>query len=100
MADVYTELREMIAAECHDQWTGWMDYLFSKTNTCLSAEDTDQGELIPQGFVQRWRQQCLTPYSKLSEQEKNSDRVEADKIIKLLNDKGYIDIKKPTDVKP
>jgi hypothetical protein len=100
MADVYNELRELIAAECHSQWTGWMDYLFSKTNTCLSAEDTDQGELIPQALVLRWRRQCLTPYEQLPEKEKESDRVEADKIVALLNQKGYIGIPKPPEVKP
>ena len=44
---------------------------------------------------ERWLRQMMTDYENLPENEKESDRVEADKIIALLNQKGYIDIKKP-----
>lgn len=74
--------REALAALCHEQWSGWMQYLFSK---CEFGGDQVQ---IPSWAVERWQRQMTTPYAKLSEEEKNSDRKEADKFIKLLEDSG------------
>jgi hypothetical protein len=72
-------LRELLAALSHEQWAGWMDYLLSK-----STLNDDGTATIPAWAVERWWRQILTPYSKLSEQEKDSDRKEADKIVTLL----------------
>lgn len=36
---------------------------------------------IPAWAVERWQRQMVTPYAKLSKAEKNSDRLEADKMI-------------------
>lgn len=90
MTDVYNELRELIAAECHSQWAGWTRYQFTKL-------ERGQGSalVVPGALVERWTRQMETPYDQLPESERESDRVEADKIIALLNQKGYISIPKP-----
>lgn len=79
------ELRELIAAECHSQWCGWMRYLFSKCEFKVDPATLEGCAVIPQASVVRWRRQQETPYSELPEHEKESDRVEADKIIALLS---------------
>ena len=75
-------VREQLADLCHEQWAGWMKYLFSK-----SIHGSDGSVVIPPELVERWRRQMETPYSQLSEPEQNSDRNEADKFIALLKAK-------------
>ena len=41
--------------------------------------------VIPAKSVRRWARQMNTPYSELSEAEKESDRKEADKFLELLS---------------
>lgn len=73
------EAREKLAELCHKQWSGWIKYMFGK---CLKK--TNGTILIPEWAVTRWRRQAYTPYNKLTSQEKDSDRIEADKFISLL----------------
>lgn len=74
------DLREQLAALAHDeQWTGWMEYLFG-----LSRRNPDGSVTIPAEHVARWMRQMATPYAQLSEQEKNSDREEADRVLALI----------------
>lgn len=71
--------REKIAELCHEQWSGWMKYLFNK------SPNTENGEaIIPKWAVDRWTRQINTPYESLSESEKESDRNEADRFIRLI----------------
>jgi len=72
------DMREKIADLCHRQWSGWMAHLFRK-----SAINPDGTATIPEWAVKRWQRQIVTDYKDLSEEEKNSDREEADKFIAL-----------------
>ena len=73
------KLREQLADQEHERWSSWMKYLFSK------CEPMGGGDLlIPHESVKHWLRQVETPYSKLSEKEKDSDRKEADNTLKLL----------------
>jgi hypothetical protein len=74
-----TDLREELAELAHRQWEGWMRYLFK-----VSQFNDDGTVTIPEWAVDRWKRQVRTPYNELSEEEKQSDRVEADKIRELL----------------
>ncbi len=76
-------IREKFAELCHIQWTGWMRYLFSK---CIV--DTDSA-MIPKEYYERWTRQIRTNYCDLQEYEKNSDRIEADRIIELLKANSF-----------
>ena len=62
----------------HKRWAGWQSYLFSK------SEWTKNGYLIPKELCFRWQKQIDTPYSKLSEEEKESDRIEVRKYLPLI----------------
>ena len=73
------DLREQLAALEHEQWSGWMKYLFEK-----SKEDDDGCAKIPASLVARWKRQMNTSYTDLTEHEKESDRAEADKVIVRL----------------
>jgi hypothetical protein len=69
-------VRERLAAYAHDAWAGWMNYLFSKCKT-----NNDGTVTIPEWAVMRWHRQATTPYHELPEREKESDRLEAEKIL-------------------
>jgi hypothetical protein len=77
------DLREKLADLCHEQWCHWMRYLFSKCES-LPEISSLAGILMPTWAVERWKRQMNAQYSELSEEEKDSDRKEADKFIKLL----------------
>lgn len=74
-------LREKFADLAHRQWSGWMEYLFSK-----STNNEDGTVTIPRWAVDRWRRQMITPYHGLSRSEQISDEKEADRFLALLND--------------
>lgn len=60
---------EALAALSHEQWAGWTRWMID----AWSSE-----------AVARWERQIATPYAELSEQEKESDRVEARLVLALL----------------
>jgi hypothetical protein len=73
-------VRENLAKYAHDAWSGWMRYLFEK-----SIFNNDGTVIIPKWAVSRWQRQANTPYAQLPENEKKSDRSEADSILNALN---------------
>lgn len=72
-------LREQFAALAHEQWSGWMKYMFEQ-----SLEREDGCIEIPSSLVNRWKRQMNTTYIELPEDEKESDRVEADKVLHVI----------------
>lgn len=72
-------LRERLAELAHDQWSGWMVYQFGK-----GRFNGDGTWTMPAWAVERWQRQMTTPYALLSEQEKESDRIEADKMLDVF----------------
>lgn len=76
-----TTLRERLAALEHEQWSGWMMWLFKR-----SALNADGSVTIPPDLVARWKRQMLTDYAALSEDEQRSDLVEADKVLAVLGE--------------
>jgi len=57
----------------HQQWQHWTCY-FLRYHHCRN-------------YRERWKKQVLKGYNKLSETEKKSDRVWAEKVVKLIEDK-------------
>lgn len=72
-------VRERLAEYAHEAWAGWMEYLFEK-----STEVGDGCVEIPQWAVERWTRQWSTSYEDLPEEEKESDRAEADRMISIF----------------
>ncbi len=64
-----SDLRERLAALEHEQWAHWTRHLLAN--------------LTPEN-VARWRRQCDTPYDRLTEAEKESDREWADRVLAVL----------------
>lgn len=72
-------LKEKLAEFAHNQWSGWMRYLFEK-----SSYLKDGSAVIPKWAVERWTRQLSTIYEELSEEEKNSDRKEAEEMLNIF----------------
>jgi len=70
-------LREQIAEVQHDIWSHWMKYMFSQ------GVMQDGSWLMPEEKVLRWKRQMKTAYSDLTENERESDRDQADKILEI-----------------
>lgn len=68
-----------LANLAHEQWSGWMKYLFEK-----SIKNDDGTVTIPKWAVERWERQVNTNYQDLSEQEQDSDKNEAYKFIEVI----------------
>lgn len=75
------ELREKLAAQEHERWSRWMRYLFEQ-----GVIEVDGTWTMPAWAVVRWDGQMTTPYSELSEKEKDSDRKEADQTLVLIRE--------------
>lgn len=73
------EIIEKLANYEHDRWSRWQKHLFSK---CLKNEDGSM--TIPKEFVDRWNRQINTNYFNLSNQEQESDRKEAIRILEIV----------------
>jgi hypothetical protein len=75
-----SKLLEALADLEHQSWSGWMEYLFEK-----SELNEDGTVTIPKWAVDRWKRQVATTYDELLESEKESDRDEARRVIEILN---------------
>jgi hypothetical protein len=73
------EPREQLAALAHEQWSGWMRYMFGQ-----GTQNADGTLTLPAWAVERWTRQMETPYSELPDAEQASDRTEADRVLALL----------------
>lgn len=58
---------------------GWMKYLFMK-----GTYNEDGTWTMPKWAVERWTRQMNTPFQDLPEEEKDTDREEADKFLAIF----------------
>ncbi len=72
---------EELAAYAHEAWSGWMKYMFKKSRRLPGG-----GILIPPVSVKRWERQMYTDYNDLPEEEKESDRTEALKMMEIVHE--------------
>jgi hypothetical protein len=74
-------LIEKLADVEHERWSHWQRYLHSK------CERIGDGSLvIPAHLVEQWESQMNTPYSALSESEKESDREQVRRYLPIIAD--------------
>lgn len=84
-------LRERLAALAHEQWSGWMRYMFGDCDSgaCRAVAGADGEAPKPKidhtEYRQRWMRQMATAYDDLPEDEKESDREEADRVLAVLD---------------
>lgn len=72
-------IRESLSEYAHEAWSGWMIYMFSKMTI-----NEDGTATMPKWAVERWSRQMNTKYSDMPENEKESDRVEADRMLSIV----------------
>lgn len=74
------EMKEKLADIEHQRWADWQKYMHSKI-----LPSADDGIMqIGEEFIKRWERQIKTPYSELSEIEKESDREQVDRYLPLI----------------
>lgn len=73
------DMREALAAYAHEAWSKWMKHIFLKGYTVYGG-----AHAIPAQLKSRWWRQSRTPYQDLPEEEKESDRKEADTILAII----------------
>jgi len=78
------EQLEKLASIQHDIWAHWQKYLHSKLKYSEYEKDgkTYACYILDAGDYDHWEKQIDTPYSELSEKEKESDR---DQVMKYLH---------------
>lgn len=79
------ELLEKFASMEHDRWARWQKHLHSKLYPIGNNYPNPHLLVLPTELYQRWERQINTPYSELSEQEKESDRRETKPYFDLLS---------------
>jgi len=79
MRNITKKRKEILAEYAHNAWAGWMKYLFDK-----SVKNKNGTVTIPKWAVDRWMRQSKTKYHDLPEEEKDSDRSEADLMISIM----------------
>ena len=73
------ELREQLADEQHAIWSHWMGYMFA-----CGTHMPDGTWVMPADKARRWQRQMETPYTALTDKERESDRHQADKILAVV----------------
>ena len=77
----YKSIVEELSSIEHQRWSNWQSYVHEQ---CLQ---TPEGNLIiPANCVERWNRQISTPYSQLTESEKQSDRDQVNLYLPHLMD--------------
>jgi hypothetical protein len=87
------EVKEAMADQQHEIWAHWMRYLFTccrrvEVKPCADYPYGANEFLIPVDCVERWQRQLSSPYTRLSEKEKSSDREQAAKVLAVLKRLG------------
>lgn len=81
MRQKFLDLREKLAEQEHRRWQEWQKYCHSKMITYPDGRID-----FPQEYHSRWERQIYTPYDKLSEKEKDSDREQVDRYWPLIEE--------------
>lgn len=83
------QLIEKFAAIEHERWADWQKWMHSLMTDAIV--DGKAVFTIPVKNVVRWQAQICTPYSKLSEREKQADRDQVGRYLPLIH--AYADRK-------
>ena len=78
------EIIEKLAELEHTQWAHWTEYMLKRLETLERDEDASDPYKVRREKG-HWRKQIKTPYSKLTEKEKEADRKWARKVLALLH---------------
>lgn len=79
------ELREKVAAQCHELWSWWLRDMFNRFKPNADGEVT-----LPKWVVEGCTRLVNTSFVGLSSDDQDAARAEADKFLKLFADAGFI----------
>ena len=92
MRDKQKIIEEFASME-HDRWAKWQSYVHKNLYNIQENEPERWKELknphlkiLPTELYERWERQIHTPYSELSDQEKESDRKQVYPYIKKMEE--------------
>ncbi|MBY5879411.1 hypothetical protein ELI54_30005 (plasmid) [Rhizobium ruizarguesonis] len=77
--DILDGLVDQLASIEHERWAHWQRYVHSK-----SLKQPDGSMLLPAELVAQWERQINTPFERLSDKEKDSDREQVQKYLPFL----------------
>ena len=80
LKQIKEHIYEKLADIEHERWGDWQEYMHSK------GTPTYNGVLFAKEDIEHWERQIRTPYAKLSEKEKDSDREQVDRYWPLLEE--------------
>jgi len=85
-------LKEDLAEYAHEAWIGWIKFMWSQAyrRDVFIGGEIQKCIVIPEDCVKRWERQMKTKYKDLSESEKNSDRLEANKILRVIDTRNNL----------
>lgn len=74
----------------HERWSKWQSYFFSKCQVKPQSQVNGMDDryvylALPKDLYDRWNRQMNTLYPELSEQERESDRIEVRKYLPLVS---------------
>lgn len=75
-----TNQYEQLAELQHEIWSAWVRHMFE-----VSTSNPDGTVTIPPKYVQQWQREINTPYANLSEEEKDGDRKQVDKMKPIID---------------
>jgi hypothetical protein len=73
------QMLDTLATIEHERWSHWQRYMHSKGEL-----QSDGSLIIPTELVQRWERQIATPFSALTETEKESDRDQVRSYLRII----------------
>lgn len=77
------DIEDLAEAE-HNSWSDWMRWMLASIVSDLQEVDSVNKYLVfDLPCMQRWMRQMKTPYVSLTEKEKESDRIEARKKLRI-----------------
>ncbi len=79
--DMKDIIREELADYAHEIWAQWANHMI----TVKGVINKDGSLTLPASCVERWERQIGTPYEFLSDEDKDLDRVKADKILAIIS---------------
>lgn len=77
------KIREKLAELEHKQWVHWWNYQNKKLRNITNMSMDEWYK--QQDIYKQWKRLAQTPYSQLTEKEKESDRKWADKVLVIFN---------------
>lgn len=81
-----SDFLERLAAIEHERWAHWQRYMHDK-----ASRNEDGSLTLPADLVARWERLIVTPYSDLTEAERESDRDQVRRYLPLVAPRPLVD---------